>query len=155
MAIMRRDPFRAIERWEPFREMESLRREMDRLFDRLVPGAGEAETLAFMPSAEMEETEDAIRIKLEIPGIDPEDLNVEVTEDRVSITGERKSEMRTEEKGMIRSEFRYGRFERQIPLPSRIQSDQVQAEYKNGLLHLHLPKSEEEKKKIVKVNISQ
>jgi HSP20 family protein len=154
MAIVRWEPFRDIERWEPFHEMERLQRQMNRLFDRLAPsGNGEAGEIAFMPSAEMEETADAIHLKLEIPGLEAKDLEVQVTDEAVSISGERKSETKTEEKGMFRSEFRYGRFERVIPLPSRIQNDKVQAEFKNGILNLTLPKLEEEKHKVVKINL--
>jgi HSP20 family protein len=143
----------AIVRWEPFREMESLRRDMDRLFDQLMPG-GNGETLRFMPSAEIEDTADEIHLKLEIPGLEAKDLDIEVTEESVAVRGERKSEVRTEEKGMMRSEFRYGRFERVIPLTARVKSDAAQAEYKNGILMLTLPKAEEEKHKVVKVTVN-
>jgi HSP20 family protein len=80
-------------------------------------------------------------------------LDVQVTAEAVSINGERKSETKTEEKGVTRSEFRYGSFRRVIPLPARIKNDQVQAEYKNGVLSLNLPKAEAEKNKVVKVNL--
>ncbi len=101
----------------------------------------------------MQETEDAIHLKLELPGIEAKDLDVQVTENAVSIKGERKSETKTEEKGMTRSEFHYGKFQRVIPLPTRIQNTNVTAEYKDGILNLTLPKSEEEKNKVVKVNL--
>ena len=153
MAIVRWEPFRDIERWEPFHEMERLQRQMNRLFDRLAPSGNGGGEIAFMPSAEMEETADAIHLKLEIPGLEAKDLEVQVTDEAVSISGDRKSETKTEEKGMFRSEFRYGRFERVIPLPSRIQNDKVQAEFKNGILNLTLPKLEEEKHKVVKINL--
>ncbi|NET36789.1 MAG: Hsp20/alpha crystallin family protein [Cyanothece sp. SIO1E1] len=160
MAIVRRDPFREIEHWEPFgwqpfREMESLQREMNRLFDRLMPGHnGGNSAIAFMPSAEIEETAEDILLKLEIPGLEPKDLDVKVTEDSVSISGERRSEVKSEEKGMMRSEFHYGKFERVIPLSTHIQSDGVQAEYKNGILTLTMPKAEAEKTKVVKVEVA-
>lgn len=67
--------------------------------------------------------------------------------------GERKSEMKSDDQGMHRSEFRYGSFQRVIPLPSRIQNDQVQAEFKHGVLCLTLPKAEAEKNRVVKVNL--
>jgi HSP20 family protein len=148
-------PFRDIQRWEPLQEIESLQQQMNRLFERLMPsgGNGGAAGIAFMPSAEMEETEEALHLKLEIPGMEAKDLEVQVTEDSVAISGERKSETKTEEKGMVRSEFRYGKFERMIPLPTHIQADKVQAEYKNGVLALRLPKSEADKRKFVKVNV--
>jgi HSP20 family protein len=127
---------------------------MDRLFDRLVPG-GDGGRLGwnFTPSAEIEETKDAVQLKLEVPGMEAKDLDIQVSEDSVSISGERRSETKTEDKGIVRSEFRYGQFQRVIPLPVRVKHDQVQAEYKDGILRLTLPKAEEEKQKVVKVNL--
>jgi HSP20 family protein len=159
MAITRWEPFRGIERWEPLREMEGLKHEMDRLLERF--GHTEGERLMPMgngerfivPSAEMKETPEEIHLKLEIPGLEAKDLDIEVTEQSVSISGERKSETKTEEQGMVRSEFRYGKFQRIIPLPSRIKNDTVHADYKDGILTLTLPKAEEEKHKSVKVSV--
>jgi len=71
----------------------------------------------------------------------------------VTISGERKQESKTEDEGFMRSEFSYGRFERVIPLPTRIQNDRVTDEYKNGILTMVLPKAEEEKQKVVKVDL--
>ncbi|MFS0517228.1 Hsp20/alpha crystallin family protein [Nostoc sp. UIC 10607] len=159
MAITRWEPFQEIERWEPFRweplrEIEHLQQRMNRLFERMIPsGDGEVSAFTFIPSAEMEETADAVHLRLEIPGLESKDLNVEVTEESVSISGERKSETKTEEKGMMRSEFRYGKFERVIPLPAHVQNDKAKADYKNGILTLTLPKVEGEKKKAVKINL--
>jgi HSP20 family protein len=145
----------AIIRWEPFREVDTLQRQMNQLFDNLTKfddfGFKDAD---FMPAAELHETPEAIELKLEIPGMDAKDLDVQVTAESVAVTGERKSETKTEEKGVTRSEFRYGRFQRVIPLPTRVQANDVQAEYKNGVLSLNLPKAEEEKHKVVKVNVN-
>ncbi|BAU42436.1 MULTISPECIES: Hsp20/alpha crystallin family protein [Cyanophyceae] len=144
----------ALVRWEPFREIETLQRQMNRLFDEFLPATTENHKLtSFMPLAEMEETGEAIHLRLEVPGMDAKDLNVEVSAESVSISGERKSESKTEEKGMTRTEFRYGKFQRVIPLPSRIQNDKVTAEYKDGILNLTLPKAEEEKNRVVKVSL--
>ncbi len=94
-------------------------------------------------------------IKLEVPGMSAKDLDIQVMIDRVAIAGERKSETKSEEDGKTRTEFRYGKFQRVIPLPSRIQNTNVTADYKDGILNLTLPKSEEEKNKVVKVNLLQ
>jgi HSP20 family protein len=159
MNIVRRNPFRSLERWrplgwEPFQELENLRREMDRMFERWVPFSnGGQDDLAFMPLAEMDETDQEVHLKLELPGLEAKDLNIEVTEDAVSIRGERKSESKTESEGMVRSEFYYGKFERVIPIPSHIQTDRVTAAYDKGVLDLTLPKSVEEAKKSVKVTV--
>jgi HSP20 family protein len=153
MALIRWEPFREIERWEPWREMETLQRRMNRLFERLMPDGEKAFSLG-VPAAEIEETDSEIHLKLEVPGLEAKDLSIEVTADSVSISGERKSQTKTEEKGLTRSEFYYGKFERMIPLPTQIQTDKVQAEYKNGILNLTLPKTEEEKHKVVKVSVA-
>jgi HSP20 family protein len=85
--------------------------------------------------------------------MEAKDLDIQVMADRVAISGERKSETKSEENGRTRSEFRYGKFQRVIPLPARIQNTNVTADYKDGILNLTLPKSEEEKNKVVKVNL--
>lgn len=155
MAIVHRDPLEELTHWEPFRGIERLQQEMNRLFDRVLPnGGGEIRSLTFIPLAEMEETDHSIHLKLEVPGMEAKDLDVQVTETEIFIKGERKSESKTEEKGVVRSEFHYGKFERRIPLPTHIQTEKVQAECKNGILNLMLPKIESEQQKSVKVEIS-
>ena len=143
----------ALIRWQPFHEIDSLQQEVNRLFDSLTPRTERMTDSSFVPAAEMEETPDAIHLKLEIPGMESKDLDVQVTAESVAISGERKSEVKTQEKGMTRTEFRYGKFSRVIPLPARIENTNVQAEYNNGILKLTLPKAEEEKHKVVKVNL--
>lgn len=140
----------ALIRWEPFREVDTLQREMNRLFDSLTPEVNNT----FVPAAEMQETPESIQLKIEVPGIEAKDLDVQVTAEAVSISGERKATVQAEGRGVFRSEFRYGRFQRIIPLPARIQNTQVEAEFKNGLLHLNLPKAEEERNKVIKVNLA-
>lgn len=155
MPIVRWEPFREIERLEPFREIDTLQRQLNRLFDRLVStdGGDRSGLTLFAPAAEIEETDDAIQLKLEVPGLEKKDIHIEATPESITVSGERKSESRTEENGVTRSEFRYGKFQRVIPLPSQIQNDKVQAEYQNGILRLTLPKSEPERQKAVKVNL--
>lgn len=147
----------AIVRWNPWQEVDTLQRQFDRLFGNTLAPAAWQDNGAFfkVPAAEINETADAIHLKLEIPGMEAKDLDVQVTENAVSIRGERKSEHKTEENGMTRSEFRYGKFQRIIPLPARIQNTNVTAEYKDGILNLTLPKTEEAKNKVVKVNLEQ
>ena len=153
-SIERSEPFRDIERWEPFGEIDTLQRQINRLFNTLLPtDGGERTGLVFIPAAELEETDDVVYLRIEVPGLEAKDINVEVTPDSVSISGERKYETKTEENGVTRSEFRYGKFQRLIPLPTPVHNDKVQAEFKHGILHLTLPKVESEKQKVVKVNI--
>ena len=148
----------ALVRWNHWREIDTLQHQMNRLFgEALVPTTAKQENKGFLkvPAAEMNETADAIHLKLEIPGMEAKDLDVQVTENTVSISGERKSETKTEDKGITRTEFHYGKFQRVVPLPSKIQNDKVQAQYKDGILNLTLPKTEAEKNKVVKVNLEQ
>jgi HSP20 family protein len=142
-------------RWQPFEETEYLQRSMNRLFETLNPtnGEGKMNSQAFVPAAELQETPEAIHLSLEAPGMKAEDLDIQVTADTVSISGERKEETLTEDQGVKRTEFRYGRFQRVIPLPTRVQNSNVHAEYQDGILKLVLPKAEEEKNKIVKVTL--
>ena len=140
-------------RYNPWREMSSLQRQLNRLFDDALTPANWDDWGNFskIPAAELTETDDAVHLKLEVPGMEASDLDVQVMADRVAISGERKSEI----KEKTRSEFRYGKFSRVIPLPVKIQNTNVTAEYKDGILNLTLPKAEEEKNKVVKVNLGE
>jgi HSP20 family protein len=144
----------ALIRWEPFREVEGLQREMNQLFDSLARSEqSDFNDIAFTPAAEMHETPHSVELKLEVPGLDAKDLDVRVTEQAVVISGERQSQTKTEQGGLTRSEFRYGKFRRVIPLPARVLNDQVKADFKNGVLSLSLPKAEDDKNKVFKVNL--
>lgn len=155
MALTHWRPFRGLRRWEPFGEVNTLRKEMDSLFENFLSGFGrDMDGLTFIPSAEMDETDTEFHLKLEIPGMSADDLEIEVTDDAVAITGERKSEVKSEEGDRLRSEFYYGKFERYLPLPGQIQRDHVMAEYKDGILSLTLPKSEEQREKSVKIKVA-
>jgi HSP20 family protein len=147
----------ALVRYNPWQEMNSLQRQLNHLFDDALTSDnwGDFGNLTKVPAAELTETDDAVHLKLEIPGMEAKDLDIQVMADRVAIAGERKSETKTEEKGVTRSEFRYGQFSRVIPLPVKIQNTNVTADYKDGILNLTLPKAEEEKNKVVKVNLGE
>ncbi|NJM98164.1 MAG: Hsp20/alpha crystallin family protein [Phormidesmis sp. RL_2_1] len=157
MPITRWRPFGKIEQWEPFGDVDALRREMNNLLEQftsnLPAGGGSLGNFAFMPSAEINETEDEIHLKLEVPGMKADDLDIEVMDDAVSIKGERKAESKTEENGNFRSEFHYGKFERLIPMPTHVEKENVVAEYKDGVLRLNIPKSTHKAKETVKVKL--
>jgi HSP20 family protein len=137
-------------RYNPWQELNALQRQIDRVFEDL-----QAPTFTKAPAAELHETEEAVHLKLELPGVDAKDVDISVTENAVKVVAERKSETKTDENGKTRSEFYYGKFQRVIPLRSRIQNTNVKAEYKDGILNLTLPKTEQEKNKVVKVNLEQ
>ena len=145
-------------RWQPWQEIETIRRQFDDLFDELTPMSritAKPNGRAWTPAIELKSTDDAIILRAELPGINAENLDVQVTREAVSISGEYKSETKTEDKEhqLYRSEFRYGTFHRIVPLPVAVQNDQVKAEFKDGILTLTLPKVEAEKPKVVKVNL--
>ncbi|MUG98074.1 Hsp20 family protein [Scytonema sp. UIC 10036] len=142
-------------RWNPWQEMNALQRQINQFFDDvLVPSALLDREFTKVPAVELHEAGDAIYLKVELPGMEAKDLDVQVTEKTVSISGKRRSETKTEEKGVTRSEFHYGKIQRVIPLPTRVQNTHVTAEYKDGILNLTLPKAEQEKNKVVKVNLN-
>lgn len=145
----------ALVRYNPWQEVNSLQHQLNRIFDDVINPEdwGEFGNFVKVPAAELTEADDALHLKLEVPGMEAKDLDIQVTVDRVLISGDRKSETKSEEKGKTRTEFRYGKFSRVIPLPAQVQNTKVTADYKNGILHLTLPKAEAEKNKVVKVNL--
>jgi HSP20 family protein len=140
--------------WQPFTEMETLREQLDKVFDQRAATRDNSEA-AWMPALELADAGDNFVLKAQLPGIDPKDIDVQVTREAISISGERRYENRDDKSGYVRSEFRYGKFHRVLPLPAHIQNDSVQAEYKNGILMLTLPKVTEARNKVVKINLAQ
>ncbi len=150
-----------LSKWQPFRELSTMRKQMDRLFeDMLSTGDNNWMGLHNMggmwtPAVEIKEQEKELILKAEIPGIDVKDLEVEVAEDWVTISGEHESEEKTEDKdkNYFHSEFHYGKFQRVIPLPVAIKTDEIKSDFKKGVLTLTLPKLEDAPKKSVKVKL--
>ncbi len=146
-----------IMRWNPLQEIELLQRDMNHLINVLVPSgtnSPEKTGFTFTPPAEMTETAEAVHLKFEVPGLEAQDFDIEATADSLTVRGERKSQTTTEREGVTRTEFRYGKFSRSLSLPARIETTQVSAQYKDGVLHITLPKAETEKHKVVKVNVN-
>jgi HSP20 family protein len=145
-------------RWQPMQELDILRRQMDQLFEGLtehdfpmLSGNGSK----WIPAIELQETDTEVILKAQIPGIEAKDLDVEVSPDAVMLKGEHRQETKTEEKGLFRSEFRYGQFARTVPLPKAVQHEQVKSSFKDGVLTLTMPKAVEVQPKIVKVDLTQ
>ncbi len=143
-------------RREPFRDLISLREAMNRLFEeslvhpwggRLQPSKAESLTV------DMYETEDAIVVKATLPGIQPEDINIDLTGDVLTIRGETKQEEEIREENYIRRERFYGSFCRSLTMPTQIVAEGTEAEFENGVLTLTLPKTEEVKPKAIKVKV--
>ena len=137
-------------------EIRRLRRDMDRLFSRLTTGFG----VPLFPGAalgglciDLLETEDTLTLKVEIPGIDPDRLNISVTDDRLTISGEKGEEMISDSRYYRRVERRFGSFSRTIRLPCKVKIDDIEATYKKGILNIVMPKSKPEKRSGVRVQV--
>ena len=143
-----------IVRWEPFRELVSLREAMDRLFEEsfVRPGGGRLAPAGMeIPAVDMYQTDDAVVVKSAIPGIKPEDIDISITGDTLTIRGETRVEEEVNEENYIRRERRYGSFCRSLALPLPVVTDKAEAEFENGVLTLTLPKAEEVKPKAIKI----
>ena len=142
--------------WKPFRDLERMRREMDRLWDsffegrpsRKVEGVGE-----WLPSLDVSETKNDVVVKAELPGMDPKEIDISLADGILSIKGEKKQEKEEKEENYHLIERSYGSFVRSVRLPREVQSDKINASYKNGILKVTLPKSEEAKKKEIKIKV--
>ena len=142
-----------LSRWEPFRDMLSLRADMDRLFSGLLGGVPEDREGFWAPVVDIEEDSDKIVVKAEIPGMTREDIKVSVQGNLLTITGERKHENEIKNKTFHRIERAYGKFSRMITLPTDVDADKVKATYKDGILNIALPKPESVKPKHIDVEI--
>lgn len=139
-------------RWEPFRELVSLREAMNRLLEEsMVRPWGALPRWAEGPAVDMYETDDSVVVKATLPGVKPEDVEISVTGDTVTLRGEVKREERIREENYIRRERFYGSFCRSLLLPTQVVADDAEAVFENGVLTLTLPKAEEAKLKTIKV----
>ena len=140
-------------RWDPFREGISLRTAMDRLFeDSLIrPEAWLAPSQWNELAVDMYETKDEVIVKAALAGINPEDAEITISGNTLTIRGESKNESEVKEENYIRKERRYGAFSRVVSLPDGLKSDKAEATFENGMLNLRIPKSEESKPKTIKV----
>lgn len=141
-------------RWEPFPELMSLRQAMDRLFEdsfirpsRLVSLLGETLT----PAIDMYQTPSEVVVKANLPGVKPEEVDIHITGDTLTIKGERKTEEEIKRENYLYQEHRYGAFSRSVSLPAGLNTDKAQASLENGILTLTIPKAEEAKPKVIKV----
>jgi HSP20 family protein len=143
----------ALVRWEPFEGLASLRREMDRLFDHFFETGprGPGNLSAWEPAVEVADTTDAVMIKAQVPGIPKDNIQVNVTDNAITLKGEMKEEEKKEEKNYTRREFRYGAFSRTIALPAAVQADKATAQLKDGVLEITIPKSEKAKVKEIPI----
>lgn len=140
-------------RWQPFQEVETMRNQIDRVFQNMTALTEEAAKSEWYPATELYDQGDHLVLRVIAPGIAPDSLDIQVTKDTVAISGDRLSAVSQEqERRYFWSEIRYGKFHRLINLPMPVQSEHVQAEYADGVLSLTLPKATEVKAFKVNVN---
>jgi HSP20 family protein len=144
----------ALVRWDPAREITGLQSEMNRLFNTFFDAPGEQQGAAprWLPAMDLVETEDAFVLRADLPGLTENDVNLELENNVLTISGERKSEHEERREGYHRVERGYGRFARQLTLPEGVKPDGIEARFDNGVLEVRIPKPEERKPR--KLNIS-
>jgi len=129
----------------PMRNLFNLHSEMGRVFgDLLSPheGGTEIEESAWIPTVDISETETSFEIHAELPGVSEEDVKISLTDNLLTIKGEKRQEVETDEKNYHRVERRYGSFQRSFTLPRHIKTDAIKAGFKDGVLTLEIPKAE-------------
>ena len=147
----------AIVRFEPYCGTSSAQNQFDRFLREAfspVFGAGEASTRTWAPPVDIYENGDNLVLKAELPGINPDDVEIRVEDNTLYLKGERKFEKEVKEQNYHRVERSYGTFTRTFSLPNSVDADKVAANYKDGVLTLTMPKKEEAKPKTIKIEVS-
>ena len=144
-------------RWDPFRELEEMSDRLNRVFARPATRSSGKETLTvadWIPTVDISEIEGEYLIKAELPEVKKEDVKVSVEDGVLTIQGERRQEKDEKGRKFHRVERSYGSFVRSFTLPESVDEGAVKAEYKDGILNLHLPKSEKVKPKAIDVKVA-
>ena len=145
----------AIIRWDPFRDMVTLREKMNRVFEDVFTGRTEEgknfKTSTWAPSVDIFETEGELVLTAEVPGIDEKDIEIKVEDNTLTLKGERKFEKETKEENYHRIERSYGSFYRAFTLPNSIDPAKIQATHENGVLKITMPKRSELQPRKVKI----
>jgi len=140
----------SIVRFDPFRDITSFRDDINRLFARTL-GEGLSASQTWTPAVDVFETKDAVTLKAELPGLTVDDVDVEIDDNVLTVSGERTFQDTVEEGRFYRVERSYGRFSRSLTLPQGIKADEVTATFKDGILEVTVPKAEEVKPRKVAI----
>ncbi|HYZ81522.1 MAG TPA: Hsp20/alpha crystallin family protein [Solirubrobacteraceae bacterium] len=148
----------AIVRWEPLREFSTLQNEMNRLFNTVFdappPTGGNGGTLRrWLPAMDLVETDDHFVLRADLPGLSENDVNIEVEDRVLTISGERKAEHELSKEGYHRVERAFGSFSRSLTLPEGIDADAVEATFDRGVLEVRIPKPAERKPRKVSIGV--
>ncbi|MFQ5441311.1 MAG: Hsp20/alpha crystallin family protein [Thermodesulfobacteriota bacterium] len=154
----------SIEKWNPFKEIDSMRREMDRLWDQVFPTSRrflrelpvkslmEKETA--VPAIDIVEKAGEVEVRAEMPGVDKDDIEISLQENRLTITGKLQKEKETKDEDYYYRERSYNSISRSIDIPYKVNPAKIKAGLKNGILTVHLPKAAELQPKKIKVEVS-
>lgn len=143
----------SITRFEPFRGVSSLQDQINRLFSEAFDRSEGSSLTPWAPAVDIYETEHELVVKADLPDVKPEDLDVRVEKNILTIRGERKFEKKVDENNYLRVERSYGSFSRSFSLANTVNTEAIKAEYKDGVLTLSIPKREEAKPKQIKVQV--
>jgi HSP20 family protein len=145
---------RTLSRLEPFRGSTSLQEQVNRLFnDVFERNQHESSLSTWAPSVDIYETEHALVVRADLPDVNPQELDIRVESNVLTIRGERKFEKSVNEDSYLRVERAYGSFSRSFSLANTVNAEAIKADYQNGVLTLNIPKREEAKPKQIKVNV--
>lgn len=159
MSIIRWKPLRDVTAWHPVNditnEFTTVQREMDRMFDRFLRGGvvDDEAVCSWLPPVDIVEKENEFLVHVELPGVDKNDVKINIADSVLTIKGEKKSVTESKEKNYCRSERHYGSFQRSFSLPTSVKADKIEASYNNGILEISLPKVEEAKPKEIEVKL--
>ena len=145
----------SIVKWDPFHDLTSLQDRINRLFEEAFPRAGEREELAsgiWRPRVDILDTGSAIVIEVEVPGVDKDDISIDLKENVLSIKGERKQETGRSEESYYQRERRFGWFQRTFTLPAYVEPESIKATFKQGVLKIEIPKPEERTPKQITID---
>ena len=143
----------ALNRFEPFRSTSGLESQVSRLFNELFDRSQESNLTSWAPAVDIFENEHELVVKADLPDVKPEELDIRVENNILTIRGERKFEKKVDEKNYLRVERSYGSFARSFALANTVNSEAINADYKDGVLTLTIPKREEAKPKQIKVSV--
>ncbi len=142
---------------EPFRELDRMKREMDRLWESFLPEAPRRGEffggMEWSPEFDLSETDNELILRAEVPGMNPKDIDISLVDNMLRIKGEKKQEMEEKNENYHFVGRSYGSFARSIPLPVEVQGDKVNASYRDGVLKVVFPKSEKAKAKEIQIKV--
>jgi HSP20 family protein len=146
----------ALVRWEPVRELSSLQSEMNRLFNTFFDTpttAGNGPTRRWVPSMDLVETDEHFVLRADLPGLSEEDVAIELEDNVLTVSGERKAEHEDKKEGFYRVERSYGQFRRSLTLPEGVDADGIEASFDKGVLEVRIPKPAERKPRRVAIKV--